>query len=321
MLGEGLTEETTSSQDYLRRLVVSKKWNEVTHQLFAYADEVEKEKKEHVTELLQILNEEVSNNIVVSDLLIALMFETDPELSGEDASVEAVLKFFSSSDDESSKHMLIELICIVSGLWTFDENNKSEKAVELLGAFLFIPNAANFWFIVRGRSAEVSAIDASGEAMAKQIFQGAKFIENGLANVVTPFLTKGIDSVGSFTKDRIEPSCEDYGDSDGEDDLAISLSNEVVNATDKFRRGSQTVAFGVRDVSTKGIASVAKKWEDNGTTAHFVQDEELRALMTAAGKIGIAALGATAIVSESIFETTKEGQSLSHNLPWLLLFY
>ena len=316
-----IEEVMTSSQYDLRRLVASKRWDEAIDKMFASAEGTGYEKKTRIRELLKMLDKEVSNNSIISDLLVAFMFEIDPGLRGEDASVESLLVFFSSSADESSKHLVIELICIVFELWSLDEVNKSAKAVELLEGFLFIETATNFWFMVRGHTLEVSAIDTGGDIMAKRIYQAAKSIENGLANVVTPFVTKSINSAGSYAKDRIEPSSGDDSDNDGTGNLPTSLSDDVVNATDKFRRGSQIVAFGVRDVSTKGIASVAKKWEDNGTTAHFVQDEELRALMTAAGKIGIAALGATAIVSESIFETTKEGQSLSHNLPWLLLFY
>ena len=313
-IDQGVTEieeVITSSQDDLRSLVASKRWDEAIDKMFASVEGTGYEKKTRVRELLKMLDKEVSNNSIISDLLVAFMFEIDPGLRGEDASVELLLDFFSSSADESSKHLVIELICIVFELWSLDEINKSAKAVELLEGFLFIQTATNFWFMVRGHTMEVSAIDAGGDIVAKRIYQGAKSIENGLTNVVTPFLTKSIDFVGSYAKDRIEPSSGDDSDNDGTDNLATSLSDDVVNATDKFRRGSQTVAFGVRDVSTKGIASVAKKWEENDTSAHFVQDKEMRALLDAAGKIGIAALGATTVIGESIFETTKEGWLLS----------
>ena len=298
----------TPSHDDLRNLAASKRWGQVTDAIFANVDGVKNEKKKRVIEILEKLDEGISNTSLISDLIVVFMLEIDPELRGEDASVTSVIDFFSSSADELSKYLVIELICIVFGLWTLDESNKYQKAAELLEGFLFIPTAQNFWFMVRGHTMEVSAIERRGDVMAKGIYEGAKLIENGLVNVVTPLLTKSIESVGSFAKDRIEPISGDDSDNDEEDDMAISLSNDVVNATDKFRQGSQAVAFGVRDVSTKGIiASVSKKWEENDTTANLIQDDELRALVGAAGKIGIAALGASAVIGESIFETTKEG--------------
>lgn len=306
-----------SIENYLRNLVTSKQVEETVDLLFANTETNVGEKEEtinRVTELLKVFDEcEDISDAVLTDVLVVLLFEMNPHLDGDDDSpIQSVLDFFASpSVNVSTKHLVIELIFTTLGIWSFDEPKKVEKAIGLLDGFLLIPTRANFLFIIREQSKDISRISKGSDVVSEGIYKGAKFIESGLANVVTPFLTNSIKAVGSFAKDSIEPTNGGEIDAGGdhnenESDEAISVSDNVVYATDKFRQGSQFVASGVQNVSAKGIDSIRKKWEENDYSDRLVKDKETKELLSAAGKVCIAAIGATAVVGESIFETTKE---------------
>ena len=168
---------------------------------------------------------------------------------------------------------------------------------------------------------DAKSIKAAGDFVAENMYSGAQFLSRGLAFFI-PKVTEGIENFGAFAKQNIEPSSslaetydeveekstneENYIDSN-EDDQAVAITAASVEATDVFRESAQTVAFGIRDYSTRGINILAKQWEEKEIGQELCPEHELRESLVFAGKVSMATLGASVNLAESILDATKAG--------------
>ncbi len=178
------------------------------------------------------------------------------------------------------------------------------------------PRLQNFWrrMYVSLRSkrnsgnvdklSDSEAIIAVGDYSAEKIYSGAKYLSNSLTRMV-PKVTKGIENLGEYAKQNITPSAS--REALDQEDQGVAVTQATVEATDTFRKASQTVAIGIRDLSTRGINKAAEKWEENGLGKDICPQDEMREGIVTAGKIGMAAIGATVEIAESVFEATKAG--------------
>merc|ERR1712038_313398 len=83
------------------------------------------------------------------------------------------------------------------------------------------------------------------------------------------------------------------------------MGEQTKQVTDKVRAGTRGTVFGIRDISTKGVTKASEKWNEKNVGKKVIEDDDVRGVVSAAGKVGVASLGAAAIVAESLFETTK----------------
>lgn len=152
-------------------------------------------------------------------------------------------------------------------------------------------------------AAEESPVIKGGEAVASFIMGAARWFERGLATSV-PVVTEGIDATGRLIKENLVPEEKPLVNRPTEV-VTLTYTGATKRATGRVRESAQFVAFGIRDASTRGISKVAKKFEDENLGEELVQDKDMRDVMVAAGKVGLATLGAAAIVGEALFDTTK----------------
>ena len=176
------------------------------------------------------------------------------------------------------------------------------------------------------------AILTAGDYAAETIYSGADFLKKGLSRII-PKVTDGIEHLGEVAKKNIEPheetnqneNNEELEDEQATGDIAaisvseqdvVAFSKAAVNATDVFRSSAQAVTTSICNVSTQGLNTLGKKWEENQMGEELCPGDELRASFVAIGKVGMATVGATFNVAEAILDATKSGELINHQL-WL----
>mmetsp|Transcript_8710 Transcript_8710/g.13014 ORF Transcript_8710/g.13014 Transcript_8710/m.13014 type:complete len:438 (+) Transcript_8710:155-1468(+) len=161
-----------------------------------------------------------------------------------------------------------------------------------------------------GANSDTEAIIAAGDYAAEKIYSGAKYISNSLTRMV-PKVTNGIENLGEYAKQNITPNssgedlCNKGRGSEDQEDQGVAITQALVENSDKFRVASQSVTIGIRDIGTRGINNAVGKWEENSIGKDLCPQDEIRESIVTAGKIGLAAIGATVEIAESVFEVTK----------------
>ena len=157
-------------------------------------------------------------------------------------------------------------------------------------------------------TSDADRIKAYGDAMSESIYRGSMFLSGSLSSLV-PTLTNSIENLGDFAKRNIEPS-EESVDNDFVNEPNVAITEIAVEASESFREAAKVAAHGIRDLSTQGINAIAEKWKENKLGEELCEEPELREALSLAGKVSIAALGASVNLAESIFQATKESKSL-----------
>lgn len=156
----------------------------------------------------------------------------------------------------------------------------------------------------------------TGDAISGHIFKAAKFAQDGLAQHVVPAMTSGIEKVGEMVIENTSSHVSTTEESDngtcsveeeGQEDMKglIDITDKSVQTTDYIRKGARSVAFGVRDFSTWGVQNMTEAWKEKELGKQMIPDDDVREVVVATGKVGLATLGAAALLTESVFETTK----------------
>ena len=136
---------------------------------------------------------------------------------------------------------------------------------------------------------------------AESIADAAKWVERGLKRSV-PVMHIGLEAAGDQLKGMMTPTtatgrCENV-------QAVASYASVAKTATAGVREKVKFAADGVRDASVKGIHMAAKKFEDERIGHMLVRDKNHREVFMAAGRVGMATLGAAAVVGEAVFETS-----------------
>lgn len=151
------------------------------------------------------------------------------------------------------------------------------------------------------------------DAISNQIITAAQFAKVGMAKYVVPTVTKGIEAVGDIVINHTEPLAKSNPQKpndkihNNEKDLKyfVRISDQSVKTSDSIRRGARSVAFGVRDFSTRQVQSATTIWKEKELGKQMILDEDVLETIMATGKVGAATLGAAALLTETMFETTK----------------
>ena len=85
----------------------------------------------------------------------------------------------------------------------------------------------------------------------------------------------------------------------------LDLTDASVKTTYSIRRGTRSVVYGVRDFSTRKVQSATDAWKEKQLGKQIIPNDDVRETVLATGKVGMATLGAAALLTKSIFEITK----------------
>jgi hypothetical protein len=85
----------------------------------------------------------------------------------------------------------------------------------------------------------------------------------------------------------------------------LDLTDASVKTTYSIRRGTRSVVYGVRDFSTRKVQSATDAWKEKQLGKPIIPNDDVRETALATGKVGMATLGAAALLTKSIFEITK----------------
>ena len=164
----------------------------------------------------------------------------------------------------------------------------------------------------RASQEDIESIINAGDLVSEHIFRGAKFLQDGLANIIVPNVTKGIEALGDVVIQNTEPcATKKVSDNpvkekeDEELEEFVAMTDNSVKATDSIRQGARTLAYGIRDYSTRKVHHGTRAWNEKELGKQLIPDDDVRETVVATGKVGLSVLGASALLIESIFETTK----------------
>lgn len=176
------------------------------------------------------------------------------------------------------------------------------------------------WELLAQRRRDCLAhIARTGEAAADFITNGASWMERVLLSKSVPLIHTGIDNVGNFLKQILTPAEQDalmvLGQDNNNIDQHFSQGKPAVvlliytdaakRATSEAKESVRVVLHGIRDTSTEGIHWVAHRMDEDKVGERLITDPSSRAVLAAWGKVGLASLGATAVLSEAMLEATK----------------
>ena len=166
----------------------------------------------------------------------------------------------------------------------------------------------------RASQEDIENIINAGDLVSEHIFRGAKFLQDGLANIIVPNVTKGIEALGDVVIQNTEPCAikqvsDKLGKEKEKEDVEleefVAMTDNSVKATDSMRQGARTLAYGIRDYSTRKVHHGTRAWNERELGKQLIPDDDVRETVVATGKVGLSVLGASALFIESMFETTK----------------
>mmetsp|Transcript_16147 Transcript_16147/g.24200 ORF Transcript_16147/g.24200 Transcript_16147/m.24200 type:complete len:464 (-) Transcript_16147:79-1470(-) len=170
----------------------------------------------------------------------------------------------------------------------------------------------------------------AGDVLSEKFNCVANCFREGMKEHVVPNMNKGIEAAGEYVKNNTEPLKQSSSDKrnalknkenvkefdEGDNDRVIerkgslddmrAFSSASVDTTDAIRRGVRSAVFGVRDYSTRKLNDASELWKEKDVGRKIIPDDDVRSMATAAGKVGVAALSASAIFAETLFEATGE---------------
>ena len=150
----------------------------------------------------------------------------------------------------------------------------------------------------------IERVAAAGDQAAIYISGGAKLLEAGMTESL-PILSSRIDSAGEQLKEWVKP-----------DEMPLIVSRDAVVAlaySDALKRASKgamnstrMAVSGICDISSMGIDIVSRNLEGGSIGEKLLPHHpESREIMKAAGKVGIATIGAAALLGEVVVDTSR----------------
>ena len=148
----------------------------------------------------------------------------------------------------------------------------------------------------------IQRVSDRGEEAAVLIAAGAKLVELGIQSS-NKIIAGHIDNAGQRMKDWVDVE-EDPLIVDRDAIVAMAFSDALKRSSEYAREGTKVAVSSLCDASISGLHKVSEKLGDEKFTERL--SPEGREVMKAAGKIGVATVGAAAIVGEAIVETGRE---------------
>ena len=146
----------------------------------------------------------------------------------------------------------------------------------------------------------VERVASSGEMAASFISCSAALVESGMTRSV-PAVSRHIENIGTHVKGSITPSAYPLIMSRNAV-VAMTYSDAAKRASESAKERTRQAVQSIRHVSSRGLNIVASKLEDR-----FGENlaPESREVLRTAGKIGLATLGAAAVIGETVVESSR----------------
>eukprot|EP00980_Cylindrotheca_fusiformis_P009787 scaffold2156_cov115-Cylindrotheca_fusiformis.AAC.12 len=147
----------------------------------------------------------------------------------------------------------------------------------------------------------IARVIQTGDMAAVIISASAKLVEAGMKKSAS-VLSGKLETAGEQVKDWVKP--EDYPlFVDRNAIVALAFSDAARRASEGARNGTVLAVNTVRDLSARGLSVVTDRVDGGRVTARLSPEgaEAVRAV----GKIGMATIGAAAIVGEAMVETSR----------------
>ena len=141
-----------------------------------------------------------------------------------------------------------------------------------------------------------------GDEAAILIATGAKLVEIGIQKS-NKAIEGHIDNAGKKVKDWVDPDIDPLI-RDRDAVVAMAFSDTAKRASEYAREGTKIAISNLRDASLSGLYMVGNKLGEGGQLTDRLSPEG-REILKAAGKVGIATVGAAAMVGEAVVETSR----------------
>ena len=156
------------------------------------------------------------------------------------------------------------------------------------------------------RRAMTRQISKGGDVAAAFISRQAVRIEQGL-EMSTNCVTAGIERGGEKLKNVLVPEeVPVLSTNPRAKVLSLTYTDAAKRATDNVREGSRHAMLQIQAVSAKGIQTVTHTFNEKGVGERLVPDERNRTVMSAVGKVGMASIGAAALLADSLVVSTGQ---------------
>jgi len=348
MKKESSTDGVRDLECMLVQLCSQKDWSGIVDELMLiFIQEFNlnaKENKCRAAKYLERMEQNGSTLEFIECLVLSLVMWVNNKEQADATLYFVILSFLFSSETDLCKQSLIQFITILFGKFLPSESVTEKKSKEILSslidedkaklAFDFDDNmAAELWNNIRevrlnnsasferkienqgenvtdnNITGKESFVIKTGDIAAESIYKSANFIRKGLSSFVEPNVTRGIEAAGDFAINQITPIeiCDGTRDTNHS---SVGISQSSVKATGIICSGACAVSFGLRNALGVGIRKAAEKFNDNHVGKKIIPNDDLRDTFKGVGKVGVTALGASLIVAESMFETTKAGEML-----------
>jgi hypothetical protein len=165
-------------------------------------------------------------------------------------------------------------------------------------------------------SEQLGRIQRRGEFTAASISAGARFVEAGLLHS-TNMVTSGIGETGGLLTSVLKPNIYHIGSNTtlSKDDEPMNSKSSGMNTlevtgaakrvTDDARVTTKGLVMELRRVSSQGLHTAATKFQEGNMGEKLVPHAEHRMVLKAVGEVGMASLGAAAIVGEAVYNSTS----------------
>jgi len=91
----------------------------------------------------------------------------------------------------------------------------------------------------------------------------------------------------------------------------VTYSSSARKSTESMKVWTRNASLGVKNVATSGIINLANQWEEHKIGEKIIPSEKHRVMVSNVGKVGLAGLGATAMVTEALFQGTIKGRIIT----------
>lgn len=184
------------------------------------------------------------------------------------------------------------ITCRTNEEWEFMEHTETMLIWEL--------RAMSLRLLDRERE-RVALVTKTGDTAAIVISAGAWLVEEGMTRSGIA-LSSQIEQAGVQVKGHIKAN--DYPlMMDRDAVVALTFADAAKRASSGAKESTKLAMHGIRDASSRGIHMVASKFEEGKMGEHL--PPEGREALKAVGKVGLATVGAAAIVGEAIYETSR----------------
>jgi Senescence-associated protein len=156
------------------------------------------------------------------------------------------------------------------------------------------------------RDEMIRRVTQGGNATAAFLSKSAMRVERGISDS-TMIVNAGIEGAGEKLKQFIKADDKTVSETNSRvQAVTLAFSDAAKRATDTVRITSHRATTQVQEASARGIHKIASSIQEGGVGQRLIPNEYSRGIVCAAGSIGTAVVGATAVVKDAVLESTGQ---------------